>query len=108
MQNIEIFFFFFQAEDGIRDKLVTGVQTCALPILQMRLGEPAAVPLPGLLSPPNVVSLPIWRICTAAGSPRRTPRGHAARRRHRRQWRGARFFGGGRGNQIGRGGGSNL
>src|SRR6266545_3793843 len=26
-----IFFFFFQAEDGIRDKLVTGVQTCALP-----------------------------------------------------------------------------
>src|SRR2546425_12418928 len=27
-----IVFFFFQAEDGIRDKLVTGVQTCALPI----------------------------------------------------------------------------
>src|SRR5256714_15653461 len=27
-----ILFFFFQAEDGIRDKLVTGVQTCALPI----------------------------------------------------------------------------
>src|SRR6266404_791487 len=26
-------FFFFQAEDGIRAKLVTGVQTCALPIL---------------------------------------------------------------------------
>src|SRR2546425_3680966 len=29
---IPSFFFFFQAEDGIRDKLVTGVQTCALPI----------------------------------------------------------------------------
>src|SRR5687767_15096122 len=29
---ISIPFFFFQAEDGIRDKLVTGVQTCALPI----------------------------------------------------------------------------
>src|SRR2546425_1918351 len=28
----KFFFFFFQAEDGIRDKLVTGVQTCALPI----------------------------------------------------------------------------
>src|SRR6266699_6444630 len=28
------FFFFFQAEDGIRDADVTGVQTCALPILQ--------------------------------------------------------------------------
>src|SRR5215216_7391004 len=27
-----ICFFFFQAEDGIRDDLVTGVQTCALPI----------------------------------------------------------------------------
>src|SRR5690554_7038401 len=26
------FFFFFQAEDGIRDADVTGVQTCALPI----------------------------------------------------------------------------
>src|SRR5207247_7094079 len=26
------YFFFFQAEDGIRDPLVTGVQTCALPI----------------------------------------------------------------------------
>src|SRR5690349_23429020 len=28
-----IFIFFFQAEDGIRDLYVTGVQTCALPIL---------------------------------------------------------------------------
>src|SRR6267143_6213166 len=28
-----MFFFFFQAEDGIRDGTVTGVQTCALPIL---------------------------------------------------------------------------
>src|SRR5260221_8749463 len=29
------FFFFFQAEDGIRDHCVTGVQTCALPILTL-------------------------------------------------------------------------
>src|SRR5258708_10423709 len=29
--------FFFQAEDGIRDDLVTGVQTCALPILKRAL-----------------------------------------------------------------------
>src|SRR5260370_1535306 len=28
-----MWFFFFQAEDGIRDSSVTGVQTCALPIL---------------------------------------------------------------------------
>src|SRR5205823_11236105 len=33
------FFFFFQAEDGIRDKLVTGVQTCALPILVIAVVE---------------------------------------------------------------------
>src|SRR5256885_3942297 len=31
-QIINLFFFFFQAEDGIRDYKVTGVQTCALPI----------------------------------------------------------------------------
>src|SRR5256884_2280928 len=36
------FFFFFQAEDGIRDVAVTGVQTCALPISQAirAIGEP--------------------------------------------------------------------
>src|SRR5256884_698714 len=31
-----VYFFFFQAEDGIRDVAVTGVQTCALPILDAR------------------------------------------------------------------------
>src|SRR3989441_1593113 len=31
-RSVVSYFFFFQAEDGIRDKLVTGVQTCALPI----------------------------------------------------------------------------
>src|SRR2546426_4100448 len=30
-------FFFFKAEDGIRDYKVTGVQTCALPIYQPRM-----------------------------------------------------------------------
>src|SRR5699024_11943805 len=30
--SIYIVIFFFQAEDGIRDRNVTGVQTCALPI----------------------------------------------------------------------------
>src|SRR4051795_9195397 len=29
---LSLVFFFFQAEDGIRDESVTGVQTCALPI----------------------------------------------------------------------------
>src|SRR3712207_9281243 len=32
-------FFFFQAEDGIRDIGVTGVQTCALPISDMIVGD---------------------------------------------------------------------
>src|SRR6266536_2786662 len=32
-------FFFFQAEDGIRDPLVTGVQTCALPIYLLAYGN---------------------------------------------------------------------
>src|SRR5205085_9246171 len=30
-----LFFFFFQAEDGIRELTVTGVQTCALPIFSV-------------------------------------------------------------------------
>src|SRR5687768_8946205 len=33
------FFFFFQAEDGIRDVAVTGVQTCALPISFDEIGS---------------------------------------------------------------------
>src|SRR2546426_8390418 len=38
--TVLFFFFFFQAEDGIRDYKVTGVQTCALPILdEMRPPE---------------------------------------------------------------------
>src|SRR5437763_15146304 len=36
-----LFFFFFQAEDGIRDTSVTGVQTCALPICD---GEEEGLP----------------------------------------------------------------
>src|SRR5256885_7121320 len=32
MYSTLVIFFFFQAEDGIRDYKVTGVQTCALPI----------------------------------------------------------------------------
>src|SRR5258708_19025296 len=40
-----IFFFFFQAEDGIRDDLVTGVQTCALPISARERRATAARPI---------------------------------------------------------------
>src|SRR5438093_447613 len=43
LSNPAVLFFFFQAEDGIRDWSVTGVQTCALPsTLQPGLLEPAS------------------------------------------------------------------
>src|SRR2546430_2541832 len=35
--TVNAVFFFFQAEDGIRDLTVTGVQTCALPICSQQL-----------------------------------------------------------------------
>src|SRR5438876_3063989 len=37
------FCFFFQAEDGIRDGRVTGVQTCALPILTVPVGRASLI-----------------------------------------------------------------
>src|SRR5437879_10936110 len=44
-----LFFFFFQAEDGIRDTSVTGVQTCALPISRFPIKQASiAVVLSGL------------------------------------------------------------
>src|SRR6266404_8787106 len=52
-----IFFFFFQAEDGIRDKLVTGVQTCALPISNAVYANGA---------PAGVNQGEWWRLITAA------------------------------------------
>src|SRR3989441_11876680 len=55
----DAFFFFFQAEDGIRDKLVTGVQTCALPI--------SPPPLPGA-GPPRGPAPPGSSGSTARGA----------------------------------------
>src|SRR5206468_5106208 len=55
-------FFFFQAEDGIRDLIVTGVQTCALPIFEVdtSLGSPLALTIRSSTrrtrSPPSEVS----------------------------------------------------
>src|SRR5690606_41205545 len=49
---VSIFFFFFQAEDGIRDFHVTGVQTCALPISQ--IGRPCLLGYIGKCSAPCV------------------------------------------------------
>src|SRR5215203_6908130 len=63
-------FFFFQAEDGIRDIGVTGVQTCALPISgSTRLGR----------SSPGSVSRARARV-TRRPSPRSSPRSSEERR----------------------------
>src|SRR5438105_6885261 len=76
------FYFFFQAEDGIRDPLVTGVQTCALPISC----QPASSQLgrAGKRAPFWLLAREFWllhaqaflRLCCFAGGrsrPRRTP-----------------------------------
>src|SRR2546423_7065498 len=53
--SVSFFFFFFQAEDGIRDKLVTGVQTCALPISSATPTPPTPVRTVGPPPPPPTV-----------------------------------------------------
>src|SRR5207244_8437512 len=93
-----LMFFFFQAEDGIRDDLVTGVQTCALPICPsadaavegIRLADPAgplavigAEPHPPYNRPP--LSKGLWK-----GDPEGGIRRQAARSEERRvgkEWR---------------------
>src|SRR6267378_453999 len=47
MEGVLGFFFFFQAEDGIRDLYVTGVQTCALPISRLNEGTTLMFDLTG-------------------------------------------------------------
>src|SRR2546425_9537288 len=57
--NDSYFLFFFQAEDGIRDKLVTGVQTCALPISQGRnLNRKNIQPIKKVHAKSTVVNFP--------------------------------------------------
>src|SRR5574344_2316327 len=61
-------FFFFQAEDGIRDDLVTGVQTCALPILTSHSAWWSARSNASTriltLSKPRSSCWPNWRACS--------------------------------------------
>src|SRR5207244_7157882 len=76
---------FFQAEDGIRDDLVTGVQTCALPILEfaavyleLRYFAPHALPhyFPGIddssaierLLGAELDSAGLWQRCRPEGA----------------------------------------
>src|SRR2546427_3518428 len=63
------FFFFFQAEDGIRDLTVTGVQTCALPIAVRVGAAPSARGLGKLAaSACSRVSAPASGMCSTRGS----------------------------------------
>src|SRR5205823_8283669 len=77
--------FFFQAEDGIRGKLVTGVQTCALPIW-IEAGGAAS----------TAATIPTtWRRCT--GTTTRAPgttRGSRSRSEERRVGKERKFGGG--------------
>src|SRR5947207_14096601 len=58
-----VVFFFFQAEDGIRDHCVTGVQTCALPILRPAVGVVLRLPLGFEAGPPLLRAAPLRQTC---------------------------------------------
>src|SRR5256885_4671981 len=77
--EIVVVFFFFQAEDGIRDYKVTGVQTCALPICLVGVHGRSAARLP---------QLAILAATQRGGRPRLAPATRcAAALRHKRQER---------------------
>src|SRR5690554_7375508 len=77
-EDNSVLFFFFQAEDGIRDADVTGVQTCALPI-SCRMPPP---PCRTSRSVRNEASRPPWNDLIPSAPPR-SGRHHHARRGHR-------------------------
>src|SRR5437764_3157823 len=64
VSNYVVVFFFFQAEDGIRDTSVTGVQTCALPIFDYN-GQ--SYPTTAFYDDPNS-DLRIWKVSGDLGS----------------------------------------
>src|SRR3712207_8713435 len=59
--------FFFQAEDGIRDIGVTGVQTCALPISPTPIGMPIRLARPMMISDPMIACATPPPGCPSAG-----------------------------------------
>src|SRR5437764_11855144 len=94
--SLSLVFFFFQAEDGIRDTSVTGVQTCALPILRAPArGGCAARRRRSRRSPHPVARTPLSQVapCRASRRPSRCarPRGcgraRSEERRVGKEWR---------------------
>src|SRR5438552_11159398 len=72
------FFFFFQAEDGIRDDLVTGVQTCALPIFEQLAQSPERLVLGGEEREMTIMFSDVRGFTTIAESYKRDPQGLTA------------------------------
>src|SRR5256885_8253024 len=66
-------FFFFQAEDGIRDYKVTGVQTCALPICQELADDRWARFAPSTKARPGAVRRTPQRSAERRAGPRHGP-----------------------------------
>src|SRR3712207_1934824 len=62
-------FFFFQAEDGIRDIGVTGVQTCALPISERRRERPPLPSGPDVGTAPSTFPVQLRNSMTGVGKP---------------------------------------
>src|SRR5439155_14087406 len=75
--------FFFQAEDGIRDGHVTGVQTCALPILTPRARSSRTTSGTTCCSPTSRRRAPSYSWATARRSAR------SEERRVGKEWRSA-------------------
>src|SRR5687767_15361084 len=74
---LSFFFFFFQAEDGIRDKLVTGVQTCALPISHgsptVRRPEPSISIWSMIAGDTSLIGQSLGSTSTSCSTPTRRP-----------------------------------
>src|SRR5206468_7446101 len=80
----EVFFFFFQAEDGIRDLIVTGVQTCALPIWGCRNWSHASGVTPRTKSN-RAANSPIFEALSGAKSTVTAARAFSSRRSEERR-----------------------
>src|SRR5687767_15736153 len=57
--------FFFQAEDGIRDKLATGVQTCALPIFPLDNSSTGGGDPLNFINPQDIESIDVLKDASA-------------------------------------------
>src|SRR2546429_6071907 len=87
--SVFVFFFFFQAEDGIRDVAVTGVQTCALPISRVRklFRRKPRLEMPPHARPGKIVKVRRHAVCRQNRQPlasRVDERHHGARSEERR------------------------